>query len=309
VPSVEFPLSAPRAVEEHLCGLIEIVAAEVRAPALLVRRKPQGPAFNTPRDQRNAFERHAASLGRGPWTSYCLLVPLLKKKTPEEIAAKAAADEQRKRESAERKRLAQIEKAKKAFFATPAGKARRSFESGDHVFQYSLDVMNQEAIIVAMMGSTTSKKEADPSAVLNSVCAEGWELVTGSFVFVEQGHQSRDKFMSSGQNIAIKGRTVGYYLFKRCEENRRESLSEPWLNEEAMDPSANADDGFLALRALVARFNDGDTEEVATALRELREDAIARHADELLDAISEATADMRSYLQGPDLASFDKSLG
>jgi hypothetical protein len=35
-----------------------------------------------------------------------------------------------------------------------------------------------------------------------------------SFVFVEQGQQSRDKFMSSGQNVAIKGSVVGYYLFR-----------------------------------------------------------------------------------------------
>lgn len=44
--------------------------------------------------------------------------------------------------------------------------------------------------------------------------------MNGSFVFVEKGQQSRDKFMSSGQNVAIKGETVGYYLFKRCEANR-----------------------------------------------------------------------------------------
>jgi hypothetical protein len=48
------------------------------------------------------------------------------------------------------------------------------------------------------------------------VAREGWELVTGSFVFREQGQQSRDKFMSSGQNVAIKGTTVGYYLFRRA---------------------------------------------------------------------------------------------
>jgi hypothetical protein len=54
----------------------------------------------------------------------------------------------------------------------------------------------------------------------NAVCSEGWELVNGSFVFVEQGQQSRDKFMSSGQNVATKGCTVGYYLFRRSEANR-----------------------------------------------------------------------------------------
>jgi hypothetical protein len=90
-----------------------------------------------------------------------------------------------------------------------------------------LHLMKQQAIIVAMVGSTTSKKTTDPVAILNSVCNEGWELVNGSFVFVEEGQQSRDKFGASGQNIATKGTTVGYYLFRRCEANRREA-GDPW---------------------------------------------------------------------------------
>jgi len=53
-----------------------------------------------------------------------------------------------------------------------------------------LHLMKQQAIIVAMVGSTTSKKTTDPVAILNSVCNEGWELVNGSFVFVEEGQQA-----------------------------------------------------------------------------------------------------------------------
>jgi len=47
-------------------------------------------------------------------------------------------------------------------------------------------------------------------------------LVNGSFIFVVEGEQSRDKFMASGQNVAVKGQTVGYYLFRRCQENRQD---------------------------------------------------------------------------------------
>ena len=83
------------------------------------------------------------------------------------------------------------------------------------------------AIVVAMVGANTSKKVTDPSAVLNSVGNEGWEMVTGSFVFVEEGQESRDKFASSGQNVATKGATVGYYLFRRCDELRGDT-PEPW---------------------------------------------------------------------------------
>jgi hypothetical protein len=65
--------------------------------------------------------------------------------------------------------------------------------------------MSQKAIIVAMVGSNVAQKTADPTVILNSVCNEGWELVNGSFAFVETGQQSRDKFMSSGQNVAVSG--------------------------------------------------------------------------------------------------------
>jgi hypothetical protein len=102
---------------------------------------------------------------------------------------------------------------------TPPGRARTAYARGDRVFQYDLDVLNQQPIIVPMVGSTTTQRITDASSVLNAVCNEGWDLVNGSFVFVEQGSQSRDKFMSSDQNVAVKGTTVGYYLFRRCEEN------------------------------------------------------------------------------------------
>ena len=181
---------------------------------------------------------------------------LIKKKTPEEQAAAAAFKEKRRRQTAEwkaneasrkeeearltagqreadqihknRQREAdQIQKQYEAFLASPAGQARTAFERGDHVFQYAADVMSQQAVIIQMVGSTTTKKTTDPTAILNSVCKEGWELVNGSFVFVEQGQQSRDKFLASGQNVATKGMTVGYYLFRRCDENRRE-LIQAW---------------------------------------------------------------------------------
>ena len=144
-----------------------------------------------------------------------------KKKTPEELAEeqarKQATEVQRQAERA----AAEAERDRQAFLKSPAGKARTSYERGDSVFQVSLDVMSQQAIIVAMVGGTTTKKTTDPVDVLNSICREGWELVNGSFVFVEQGQESRDKFMSSGQNVAIKGATVGYYLFRRCESARQ----------------------------------------------------------------------------------------
>ncbi|MGI9157406.1 MAG: hypothetical protein ACR2FG_12365 [Marmoricola sp.] len=126
-------------------------------------------------------------------------------------AASAKAEKQAEREAA-------------AFWASPVGQARTAYEQGDHLFQVDFEVMRQTAEIVAMMGSYNTKKANTPTAILNAIVAEGWELITGSFVFVVQGEQSRDKFMASGQNVAVKGATVGYYLFRRTDHNRAEKL-------------------------------------------------------------------------------------
>jgi hypothetical protein len=135
-------------------------------------------------------------------------VALLKKDTPEEAARKG-----------EQKRQHAFEQAWQAFWNSPVGLARAAFRAGDPVFQYSIDVLNQQAIIVAMIGSRTRSQTADPTAVLNAVCREGWEIVAADFPFVMTGQQSRDKFMSSGQNVAVAGTVLGYYVFKRCEAN------------------------------------------------------------------------------------------
>ncbi|MFI5804350.1 hypothetical protein [Streptomyces sp. NPDC051561] len=145
---------------------------------------------------------------------------LISKKSPEQQAQAAAEKEQKRREAQERRLADELAQEREAFLSTPVGRARVAFERGDLVFQCSIDVMSQQAIIVAMVGSSTAQRSTDPVVALNAVCREGWDLVNGSFVFVEQEQLSRDKFMSSGQNVAIKGQTVGYYVFKRCADNR-----------------------------------------------------------------------------------------
>jgi hypothetical protein len=126
-------------------------------------------------------------------------MPLFKGKTPEELARETAEKERRQAEAESRRQAEQVEKERQAFLKSPVGMARAAFDRGDLVFQYSIDVMNQAAIIVAMIGSATSHKTIDSVEVLNAICREGWDLVSGDFVFVEEGQQSRDKFMSSGQ--------------------------------------------------------------------------------------------------------------
>lgn len=136
---------------------------------------------------------------------------------------KAVADEQTRwqREAAERERQRQ------AFLSSPAGNARAAFERGDRLFQFFMDVKDTKPVVIPMAGATTKTMSADPVAILNSVCNEGWELVNGSFVFHELGAESRDKFLSSGQNVAVRGTIIGYYLFRRSEEAKRQTR-DPW---------------------------------------------------------------------------------
>lgn len=147
---------------------------------------------------------------------------IFKSKSPEEEAAKAAQRAVAQAEKEARRAAVQAERERAAYARSPVGLADAAYQRGDHVFQYEHDVMSQQAVIVAMIGSANTKTSADPSEILNAICKQGWELVSGSFVFVVHGEQSRDKFMSSGQNVAVKGSTVGYYLFRRCPANRRD---------------------------------------------------------------------------------------
>ena len=146
---------------------------------------------------------------------------MFKKKTEEEKEADRL-ESQRRKEAADQERAAEAQRqAERAFAASPAGRARQAFEAGDTLFQFEIDLKNTKAVVIPMMTATTQSSSTDPGAILNSVCREGWDLVNGSFVFHELGSESRDKFLASGQNIAVKGTVIGYYVFRRTPDNRQ----------------------------------------------------------------------------------------
>ncbi|MFC5216697.1 MULTISPECIES: hypothetical protein [Streptomyces] len=53
------------------------------------------------------------------------------------------------------------------------------------------------------------------SDLLSRIEDVGWKLHTAQYVYVQLGEESRDKWLSSGQRVAIKGKIVGMYLFQR----------------------------------------------------------------------------------------------
>jgi hypothetical protein len=151
---------------------------------------------------------------------------LFRRRTLEEREQDARRKEQLRQEAEQQLLAEELEEAREAFFESPPGQARTAFERGDRVFQCAIEVMSQGA--VASFGiSETTQLTWEASTTLNSVCDEGWELVNGSFVFVEMGQESRANFLVSGENAATQGMTMGYYLFKRAEDNRRD-VGNPW---------------------------------------------------------------------------------
>jgi hypothetical protein len=99
-----------------------------------------------------------------------------------------------------------------------------AFERGDQVLQLALPLTQQAGYITPMVGGGTSSTRSDIGTALNKVIRSGWELVSASVVFVQTGEVSRDKFFSSGQQTAISGEVVGYYLFSRNESNQDPSV-------------------------------------------------------------------------------------
>ncbi len=98
---------------------------------------------------------------------------------------------------------------------TLSDQARAAYARGDAVFQVAIEVASHSGVVVAMVGTASTSRDRDASETLNDICAEGWDLVNGTVVFVPTKQESRDKFLASGQQVAISGRTVGYYLFRR----------------------------------------------------------------------------------------------
>jgi hypothetical protein len=127
-------------------------------------------------------------------------VPLLDKATREE----RALEKERERE------LASVEEAKEAFFQTPAGRARLSYQRGHRLFQYELQINELEPLVIPGLVGSSPRETTDPVDVLNSVIVEGWKLVSGKFIHSE-----------------MRGGVIGCYLFKRSQK-RRLRMNNPW---------------------------------------------------------------------------------
>jgi hypothetical protein len=114
------------------------------------------------------------------------------------------------------------------FWESPYGQARRAKLAGHRYFQTEMwiDSTYQDSTTPGI--STTTRRNSSLTEILTHVETEGWELIHAGFVFREAGQVSRDKFLSSGQQVATTGTTFGIYLFRATDTPARSD--EVWLS-------------------------------------------------------------------------------
>jgi hypothetical protein len=133
---------------------------------------------------------------------------------------KEAERRQREAESAradaaqrEQARLAEEQRQRAAFLASPVGAATAAKEAGQAFFEIQLQVGTHTG--TAGFGSADSRRATSSSAVtLEQIEKVGWRLEHTGYYFMITGETSTARVLVSGEATAISGVTVGVYLFR-----------------------------------------------------------------------------------------------
>lgn len=104
------------------------------------------------------------------------------------------------------------------YAASPVGQAEIAYEDGHGFFEVQLTVGSSQRDVSFGMGDFSKRTTtAQHAGTLSAIEAVGWRLEHVGYVFQVTGESSRDKFLASGQNVAVSGQTVGIYLFRRAD--------------------------------------------------------------------------------------------
>src|SRR3954451_25487122 len=129
-------------------------------------------------------------------------------------------DEQKAKEQAERDAKQAQQKAdqeRNAFLASPIGQATTAKEQQQGFFEIQLQVGSSQRDSTVWGGNNyalANTKAHSHAGTLAAIESVGWHLEHVGHVFVVTGESSRDKFMSTGQQTAVSGVTMGLYLFR-----------------------------------------------------------------------------------------------
>ena len=148
-------------------------------------------------------------------------------------AQKAAQKEQQQQQRDAAEEATRLQDLEATFWATAYGQARIAKHAGDKFFlvEIALDATTRATSVASTIG-TTSRKYTGHGRTIGYIENEGWELVHAGFVFKETGQVSRDKFLSSGQQVSTTGLTVGVYLFRATDlEPRTDEVWKAWAEK------------------------------------------------------------------------------
>ncbi len=112
------------------------------------------------------------------------------------------------------------ERSRREFLASPVGQATTAKEQSQGFFEIQLKVGSSQRDSTVFGSNNTNisqTKTQTHAGTLAAIEAVGWRLEHVGHVFVVTSESSRDKLLSSGQQTAVSGETLGIYLFRNVE--------------------------------------------------------------------------------------------
>jgi hypothetical protein len=110
--------------------------------------------------------------------------------------------------------------AQQAFWASPVGQATAAKQEGQGFFEIQLPVGSSQRDSTIFGGNNTTLNKIKTNSHAGTLAAienVGWRLEHLGYVFMVTSESSRDKFMASGQQVAVSGQTIGIYLFRNID--------------------------------------------------------------------------------------------
>ena len=130
--------------------------------------------------------------------------------------ARQAEQERAEAARAEQARIAEEQRQRAEFLATPIGAATAAKQAGQRFFEVQLEVGGHQG--TAWFGSAEGRRSSASSAVvLGEIENLGWRLEHAGYYFMITGETSSARVFASGEATAVSGTTIGVYLFRNSD--------------------------------------------------------------------------------------------
>lgn len=183
---------------------------------------------------------------------------------------------------ADRRRKA-AEKQIKRYWSSLSGMARRAYDNGESLYEWSATPMSISSSVSSVYGRSHNRRGFSVVGTLTAIERSGWRLEHAGYAFVGGTSASRDKMFTSQQEYTTSGEVKGFYLFRRVDDVKQVApldvlaaafeleqqtgtpseefpeLSDPEVRAAFVDAAAEAGD----LVGIEAEANDDDLADLA----------------------------------------------